>query len=64
MSLLSQTTLPWDGEDFFDRGLDAVALAGAIPSGFVYQGAQAWDRHDDGSFSVVLHREDPRFTTR
>ncbi|GAA4055310.1 hypothetical protein [Agromyces indicus] len=63
MGVISETPLAWGGVAFYQDGLDAVARAHAIPDGFAYQGASAWDRNPDGSYSAVLHRIDPRFST-
>jgi hypothetical protein len=58
--LLAETPLAWGGAEFYSEGLDAVARTHAIPDGFAYEGAQAWDKTPDGAYSVVLHRLDPR----
>jgi hypothetical protein len=58
--LLTETPLAWGGAEFYSEGLDALARAHAIPDDFAYEGAQAWDRTPDGSYSAVLHRIDRR----
>lgn len=57
--VLSVSRTGWDGSGtFYNDGLNYVVAH--LPKGFAYKGSGAWEQNEDGSYTVVLHRMDPR----